>query len=87
MVIYSAMTITVIGDGGWGTTLAIHLNKKGHEIRLWGVFSDYIGFLGKARENKKFLPGIRIPSNIDILSDINKACAGTELVILAVESD
>lgn len=80
------MTITVLGDGGWGTTLAIHLNKKGHDVRLWGAFPDYVNSLKKSRENKKFLAGIKIPSNITILSDISKASIGAELIILAVPS-
>jgi len=78
--------ITVLGDGGWGTTLGIHLAKRGHDVRLWGAFPDYVEALNKTRENKKFLPGILIPSNIKILSDINKACDATELVLLAIPS-
>ncbi len=80
------MKITVLGDGGWGTTLGIHLAKRGHDVRLWGAFPDYVEALNKTRENKKFLPGILIPSNIKILSDINKACDATELVLLAIPS-
>ena len=78
--------ITVLGDGGWGTTLAIHLAKKGYHVRLWGAFADYVKVLEKTRENKKFLPGIKIPANISILSDISKACSGAELVLLTVPS-
>ena len=80
------MKIGVLGDGGWGTTLAIHLAKRGHDVRLWGAFPDYVEVLNKTRENKKFLPGILIPSNIKILPDINKACEGAELVLLAIPS-
>ena len=29
------MKITVVGSGGWGTALAIHLCKNGHEVTLW----------------------------------------------------
>ena len=34
--------ISVIGDGGWGTTLSIHLAKKGFPVYLWGAFTDNI---------------------------------------------
>ena len=34
--------IAVIGDGGWGTTLAIYLAKQGYTVTLWGAFSDNI---------------------------------------------
>lgn len=80
------MNIAVIGDGGWGTTLAIHLCNLGHNIKLWGVFPEYIDILNKKRENIKFLPGIKIPKTIEISSDIKRTVKGAELVLLAVPS-
>lgn len=80
------MNITVLGDGGWGTALAIHLCKLGHGVRLWGAFPDYTQILDKTRENKKFLPGVRIPKNIVISSDIKDAVKDAERVVLAVPS-
>lgn len=80
------MRITVIGDGGWGTTLAIHLCKLGHNVKLWGVFPDYIKTLNKKRENIKFLPGIKIPEKVAILSDAGETLEGAELILLAVPS-
>ena len=29
------MNVTVVGSGGWGTALAIHLCKNGHRVTLW----------------------------------------------------
>ena len=78
--------ITVIGDGGWGTTLAIHLYKKGYNVKLWSAFSDYAKFLDKNRINKKFLPGIKIPKDIFITSNMREAIKEAELIILAVPS-
>ncbi len=28
-------TIAVLGAGSWGTALAVHLGRVGHEVRLW----------------------------------------------------
>lgn len=86
MVTYNAMTITILGDGGWGTTLAIHLAKKGYKTRLWGAFPEHIKTVKKTGENKKFLPGVILPANIDILSDISKSVAVSDIIILAVPS-
>ena len=52
--------ISVIGDGGWGTTLAVLLSKKGFGVSLWGVFPDYVEFMREHRENLKVLPGVKI---------------------------
>lgn len=78
--------IAVLGDGGWGTTLAILLFKKGHRVTLWGAFADYIKILNKKRVNERFLPGIRIPRAIEITADLNRALKDKGLVILAVPS-
>ena len=48
--------ITVLGDGGWGTTLGILLYRKGFKVTLWSAFGDYALYLDKHRRNTKFLP-------------------------------
>ena len=78
--------IAVIGDGGWGTTLAILLYKKGYKVALWGAFKDYIEFLEKTRVNRKFLPGIKIPKGICLTSNLKEAIQDSKIVVLAVPS-
>lgn len=78
--------ISVIGDGGWGTTLAIVLHKKGYKIKLWSVFKDYAGFLDKKRINTKFLSGVKIPKGILITNNLKEAALDADLIILAVPS-
>lgn len=80
------LRISVLGDGGWGTTLAVLLSKKGYEVTLWGVFPEYIKFLRRNRENKKFLPGIKIPHNIILTYDINEAGGDKDIIVLASPS-
>lgn len=78
--------ITVIGDGGWGTTLGIILSCKGLDVTIWGIFPDYVDVLKSKRENIKFLPGVRIPEVIRITPSLEEAVAGSGLVVLAVPS-
>ena len=70
--------VTVLGSGGWGTALAISAFNCGHEVYLWSPFSDEVSQLISNRENVKLLPGIKIPENIVITSDIN--CANDSLI-------
>jgi glycerol-3-phosphate dehydrogenase (NAD(P)+) len=79
-------TITILGDGSWGTTLAIHLSQKGFSIRLWGAFSQNIRRIQCDQENKKFLPGIPIPLNVVATADLANAIQIGELIILAIPS-
>lgn len=78
--------ISIIGDGGWGTTLAIVLAGAGHSVTLWGAFPDYVEVVRKKRVNTKFLPGIRIPHEIEITSLLDNALEGKDFVVLAVPS-
>jgi glycerol-3-phosphate dehydrogenase (NAD(P)+) len=78
--------IGILGDGGWGTTLAILLHRKGCAVTLWSVFSGYAAKLDKKRINYKFLPGVRIPAGIKITADLKKAVTDKRLIILAIPS-
>ena len=78
--------IAVIGDGGWGTTLAILLFKKYFNVSLWSAFPEYALVVKNSRENVKFLPGIKIPESITITGSLSEALKGMDLVVLAVPS-
>ncbi len=78
--------VLVIGDGGWGTALAILLSKKGRRVRLWSAFPEYARLLGKRRYNPRYLPGVRIPGEVEILTDEAEAAADIDLVVVAVPS-
>lgn len=78
--------ITIIGDGGWGTALGLVLHKNGHAVRIWGPFEDYIVDIQTHNENRKFLPGIPCPTDIEWTADPTTAMAGTDAVILAIPS-
>lgn len=79
-------TIAVLGDGGWGTALSILLHNKGHHVRLWSPFPEYAEVLRENRENVKYLPGIPIPGDLPITSDIAESCTGAEVVIFVTPS-
>ncbi len=77
--------IVVLGDGGWGTTLAILLSRKGYPVVLWSAFEDYARLLERKRENVSYLKGIRIPKAVRITPDLS--CLETaHCVVVAVPS-
>jgi glycerol-3-phosphate dehydrogenase (NAD(P)+) len=75
--------ILILGTGGWGTALSILLHNKGLKVTLWGSTSDYVVFLKKNRENTKYLPGINIPSDLNITSNIDNAQNEISLIVAA----
>jgi len=80
------MNITIIGAGGFGTTISILLAEKGHSVKLWANFPELAFELNKNRENKDFLPGFIIPDNIKICSDLGESVDSSELIIIAIPS-
>ena len=78
--------VAVIGDGGWGTTLAILLSKKGFDISLWSAFPEYASVVKTTRENVKFLPGVKIPAEIEVTGSLIEALKDRGLVVLATPS-
>ena len=80
------MKISVLGAGGWGTTLAILLHYNGHNVTLWEYKKSYARHLIKKRVNTDYLPGIEIPDEILITSDIEEASDDKNLIVMAVPS-
>ena len=78
--------VTILGDGGWGTTLAILLAHKGFQVCLWGAFEENINRIRKRGVNDKFLSGIRVPSAIKLTSDLSAAITDAQVIIVAVPS-
>jgi glycerol-3-phosphate dehydrogenase (NAD(P)+) len=76
--------IAVLGDGGWGTALAVLLHGYGHDVRLWSAFPEYAAQLRERRENVKFLPGVQLPAALPITAYEAEALAGVELALVAV---
>ena len=80
------MKVAVIGDGGWGTALAMVLDRNGHETTVWGPFPDYLDEVKASGENKTYLPGVKIPASLKWTSDHATAVEGAALVVLVVPS-
>lgn len=78
--------IAVLGDGGWGTTLAILLFKKGFHVTVWGAFPDYISYMDRKRQNPRFLAGVPMPKKITLTADLYQAVSGKQIIVLAIPS-
>ena len=79
-------SIAVLGGGSWGTALAALLADKGHQVAMWELFPERAQALDRDRENRAMLPGIRIPREVVITSDMGKTLAGSDHTLLVVPS-
>lgn len=78
------MKVSILGAGSWGTALAIHLARGGHEVLLWGRDPDVTRQIGADRLHPRRLASLRIPEAVNATSDISEAQAFSETVLLAV---
>ncbi len=78
--------VAIIGDGGWGTALALLLHRKEHQVRVWGPFPEYLEQVARTHENTKFLPGVPLPSEMVWSANRADVAAEAEVVVLAVPS-
>ena len=75
----------VVGAGAWGTTLALHLAKTGPVVLLSrdGVHAQE---LAEERQNRRYLPGLMLPVEVEVVAEPNAIESADELVIFAVPS-
>lgn len=78
--------VTIIGDGGWGTAMAMVLDSSGHETTIWSHDAAYLERMRQTRANPLFLPGATIPAGIGFEPDIAAAIQWADLVVTAVPS-
>lgn len=78
--------ITVIGAGGWGTALAVHLANHGREVMLWARRPELVRELRETRQNSVYLPDVEIPSGVVPTADLREAAAFSRHMILTVPS-
>lgn len=79
-------TVAVLGAGSWGTALAAHLGRIGHDVRLWARDSALAGELCRSRLNSHYLPGVVLPERLVITDSLAVALGDAELVVSAVPS-
>lgn len=78
--------IGVIGAGSWGTALALLLYHNGHKVTLWSALEDEVTLLRTKRENPDKLPGVKLPEDMPVTSDLKEAVEGMDMLVLAVPS-
>jgi len=76
----------VLGAGSWGTALAIHLAKAGHDVALWGRDPELMATISESRVNSAYLPALALPAAVSPTPHLHDALAGARYVVVAVPS-
>lgn len=75
--------IAILGAGSWGTALAIALgrSRQPHRVSLWVHGADVLAALRDRHENTVYLPGMRLPDDVEITGEMGAALAGADIVL------
>ncbi|MER3396659.1 MAG: glycerol-3-phosphate dehydrogenase [Acidimicrobiia bacterium] len=79
-------SIAVIGSGAWGTTVAALLAREGRSCILWSRTKDVAEQICTLHENPTYLPGVRLPDNLEVTTELSRAIEGCSVLLLAVPS-
>jgi glycerol-3-phosphate dehydrogenase (NAD(P)+) len=78
--------IAILGAGGWGTALGVHLAGIGHDARLWARDAGLVEEMRTRRANAVYLPDVTFPPRLRITHDLHEAVHGVDLIVAAVPS-
>lgn len=76
----------MLGAGSWGTALAVHLGRTGHDVRLWARDPALAEEMATSRANPIYLPGVMLPPSVRPQASLERALEGAKLVLSAVPS-
>ena len=78
--------VGVVGTTSWGTTLGVLIARQGVNVGIWARTESEASALESARENTRFLPGVRFPKSLSVSSSSDETLGDAELVLIVVPS-
>jgi glycerol-3-phosphate dehydrogenase (NAD(P)+) len=79
-------SIAVLGSGSWGSALAVHLARTGHDVRLWARDPALAAAMSAGRTNPTYLAGVGFPTGLEPTSSLGEALSGSSHIVMAVPS-
>lgn len=81
-----ANRLAILGGGSWGTALAIALASRFERVNLWAHDCERAAEMEQLRENRSYLPGILLPENVSVFSNVKPGVADCAIVLCVVPS-
>lgn len=82
----SPVRCAVLGAGSWGTALAIHLARVGHDVALWARDAMLVDDMNGMRMNPRYLATSPLPALVRPTASLPAALEGATFVVFAVPS-
>ncbi len=79
------LKVGLLGGGSWGTTVAAVVSRNA-PITLWARDAETVDGINCDHENRKYLPGIKLPTALRATRDMGEVVAGADVLIMGVPS-
>lgn len=76
----------VLGAGAWGTAVAVHLARQQQRASLIARRPEHAVAMQLARENRDYLPGVRLDAAVNVTADARAALAAADVALVASPS-
>jgi len=83
----SVKRVAVLGAGSWGTALAHHLSRAGHDVALWGRDVEVLKAIHETKRNPRYLVETPLSSSLRTESDLAQVLKQSEVVVIAVPAE
>ncbi|WP_188206028.1 NAD(P)H-dependent glycerol-3-phosphate dehydrogenase [Alkalibacillus aidingensis] len=77
-------TIAILGAGSWGTALSTVLADNNHRVKLWSHREEQVNQINQDKENKQYLPGVKLDEQIVACHQLEKAVKDADAVLFVV---
>ena len=79
------LNVGLLGGGSWGTTVA-SLVSRNAPVTLWARNPNTVEEINSKHSNETYLPGAKLPEKLAATSDIEKAVANSDVIIMGIPS-
>jgi len=80
-----SVKITILGGGAMATACSVLLSEQaGQRVTIWARNPDYAREMNELRENRRLLPGVKIPESVEITADIEQAVTDTDYFVVSI---
>jgi glycerol-3-phosphate dehydrogenase (NAD(P)+) len=83
-----AAKTTILGSGAMATACSVLLAEHpGQSVSIWARNATHAAAIEQQRENRRLLPGVRLPDGVHVTADIDEAVAGADTLVVAIPTE
>jgi glycerol-3-phosphate dehydrogenase (NAD(P)+) len=80
------VSVSVLGAGNWGTTIAHLIGQNGFPVKLWARNPELAREINERRVNSRYLEGLELSDEILATSDLADAVRDVPLIFIVIPS-